>query len=100
MWGVVIFVFLFLPIVWIVFVLVQHRTAYLTVWNGFGFEGYQAFFDNPTPRAAVKVSLIVAVLSALVGNGPGLVRRGRTCQTPGKVDDRFLCVRGACAGDT
>jgi ABC-type spermidine/putrescine transport system permease subunit II len=88
-WGVVVFVFLFLPIAWIV-VFSFNTGRILTVWNGFGFDGYQAFFDNPTPRAAVKVSLIVAVCSALVATFLGSLAGVALARRPGKWAIGFL----------
>ena len=88
-WGVVIFIFLFLPIAWIVFY--SFNTGRISqTWNGFGFEGYQAFFENPAPRAAVWVSLRVAVCSALVATVLGSLAGVALARRPGKWAIGFL----------
>lgn len=79
-WGVIVFVFLFIPIVWIV-AFSFNTGRLLTTWNGFGFEGYQSFWENPIPREAIQVSVIVALLTAFVATvlgsaaGVALARR-------------------------
>jgi ABC-type spermidine/putrescine transport system permease subunit II len=88
-WGVVVFVFLFLPIVWIV-VFSFNTGRILTDWNGFGFDGYQAFFQNPTPQAAVRVSLIVAAVSALLATFLGSLAGVALARRPGKWTVGFL----------
>jgi ABC-type spermidine/putrescine transport system permease subunit II len=88
-WGVVIFIFLFLPIAWIVFYSFNTGRI-LQTWNGFGIEGYQAFFDNPAPRAAVWVSVRVAVCSALVATLLGSLAGVALARRPGKWAIGFL----------
>ena len=88
-WGVLVFVFLFLPIVWIL-VYSFNTGRILTDWNGFGFDGYRAFFENPAPRSAVRVSLIVAVLSALVATLLGSLAGVALARRPGKWTVGFL----------
>jgi ABC-type spermidine/putrescine transport system permease subunit II len=88
-WGVVIFIFLFLPIAWIVFYSFNTGRI-LQTWNGFGLEGYQAFFDNPAPRAAVWVSVRVAVISALVATILGSLAGVALARRPGKWAIGFL----------
>jgi putrescine transport system permease protein len=88
-WGVVIFIFLFLPIAWIVFYSFNTGRI-LQTWNGFGLEGYRAFFDNPAPRAAVWVSLRVAVCSAVVATLLGSLAGVALARRPGKWAIGFL----------
>lgn len=88
-WGVVVFIFLFLPIVWIL-VYSFNTGRILTDWNGFGFDGYRAFFENPAPRAAVQVSLIVAALSAIVATLLGSLAGVALARRPGRWAIAFL----------
>lgn len=89
LWGVLVFIFLFLPIVWIL-VFSFNTGRILTDWNGFGFDGYKAFFENPTPQAAVRVSIIVAVLSAVVATLLGSLAGVALARRPGKWTAGFL----------
>jgi ABC-type spermidine/putrescine transport system permease subunit II len=89
LWGVLVFIFLFLPIVWIL-VFSFNTGRILTDWNGFGFDGYKAFFQNPTPQAAVRVSIIVAVLSAVVATLLGSLAGVALARRPGKWTAGFL----------
>lgn len=88
-WGVLMYVFLFLPIIWIV-AFSFNTGRILTVWNGFGFDGYQALFDNPTPREAVVVSLIVGVVSAIIATVLGSLAGVALARRPGKWTVAFL----------
>lgn len=88
-WGVVVFIFLFLPIVWI-FVYSFNTGRILTDWNGFGLDGYRAFFENPAPRAAVQVSLIVAALSAILATLLGSLAGVALARRPGRWAVAFL----------
>jgi len=88
-WAIVVFIFLFLPIVWIL-AYSFNTGRILTVWNGFGFDGYKAFFTNPTPRGAVQVSLIVAAISALLATALGSLAGVALARRPGKWTLAFL----------
>jgi ABC-type spermidine/putrescine transport system permease subunit II len=88
-WAVIIFVFLFLPIIWIV-AFSFNTGRLMTVWDGFGFDAYQAFFNNPTPREAVQVSLIVAALSAVLATFLGSLAGVALARRPGKWTGAFL----------
>lgn len=90
-WGVLIFIFLFLPIVWIV-VYSFNTGRILTDWNGFGFDGYRAFFENSTPRAAVRTSLIVGVISAVIATILGSLAGVALARRPGKWTGGFLVL--------
>lgn len=82
-WGAVVLVFLFLPIV--VIVVYSFNTGrLLTSWQGAGLDAYAAGLDRPVIRAAVVTSLETAlgaaVLSAVIGSLAGLAlsrRAGR-----------------------
>ena len=90
-WAVIIFIFLFLPILWIV-AFSFNTGRLMTVWNGFGFDGYEAFFNNPTPREAVQVSLIVGALSAIVATLLGSLAGVALARRPGKWTVAFLAL--------
>jgi ABC-type spermidine/putrescine transport system permease subunit II len=89
LWAVLMFVFLFLPIIWI-FAFSFNTGRTLTVWSGFGFEGYQALFDIPAPREAVVVSLIVGLLSAILATILGSLAGVALARRPGKWTIGFL----------
>ncbi|MEW1959474.1 ABC transporter permease [Kineococcus sp. NPDC059986] len=74
-WGVLVLVFLFLPIAVIV-VYSFNSGRLLTSWGGAGLEAYTAGLSRPVIRAAVATSLQAAVgaalLSAVIGSLAGL----------------------------
>ncbi|GAA0313120.1 ABC transporter permease subunit [Kineococcus aurantiacus] len=74
-WGVLVLLFLFLPIAVIV-VYSFNSGRLLTSWGGAGFEAYTAGLSRPVIRAAVATSLQTAVgaalLSAVIGSLAGL----------------------------
>ncbi|MEO8328369.1 MAG: ABC transporter permease [Candidatus Nanopelagicales bacterium] len=89
LWGILVFIFLFAPIV--VIVVFSFNSGRLLVdWNGFGFDGYQAFLDNPAPKSAVRVSVIVGVFSALVATVLGSLAGVALARRPGKWAAGFL----------
>lgn len=80
LWGVLVFGFLFLPLV----VIVVHSFnsgRLLVAWNGFGFEAWEAMFTKPAIGNAVWITLqtgvIAALLSTFLGTlaGMALARR-------------------------
>jgi ABC-type spermidine/putrescine transport system permease subunit II len=90
-WGVLMFLFLFAPI--LVIVAYSFNTGrLLTSWNGFGVQGYTDLLDNPVAQSTVWVSiragLIAAVLSTVLGSlaGVALARR------PGRWVPVFMVV--------
>jgi ABC-type spermidine/putrescine transport system permease subunit II len=89
LWGVLMFIFLFMPIVWIL-IYSFNTGRILTDWNGFGFDGYRSFFENPAPRAAVRTSLIVAAASAVVATLLGSLAGVALARRPGKWTGAFL----------
>ena len=99
LWGVAMFVFLFLPIIWIV-AYSFNTGRLLTVWNGFGLESYHlALHQSNVPRGCQGlVDRGGAVRVA--GHRPGLVRRGGIGPTPGEVDGGVPLPRGTCARNT
>ena len=92
-WGVLVLVFLFLPIL---FIVVQSFNAgrLLLVWDHFGTGAYRRALSDPAIRSAVGVSLRAAagasVISTVLGTlaGVALARRGGRWTVP------FLAILG------
>ena len=62
-WGVIVMLFLFLPI--IVIVIYSFNTGRLLVsWDGFGFDAFLTILEKPAIQNAVRVSLITAFIAA------------------------------------
>ena len=62
-WGVIVFAFLFLPI--IVMIVYSFNTGRLLAsWEGFGFDAYEAALANPIIRGSVVTSITAAVGAA------------------------------------
>jgi ABC-type spermidine/putrescine transport system permease subunit II len=64
-WGILVYLFLFLPIGAIVAYSFNDGRA-LLAWERFGFTGYQAAFDSPVILDAVKTSIVAAIGSAII----------------------------------
>jgi len=88
-WGVLVFIFLFIPIVWIL-IFSFNTGRLLTTWQGFGFEGYQAFWENPVPRDAIQVSVIVALFTAVLATALGSAAGVALARRHGKWVPFFL----------
>jgi ABC-type spermidine/putrescine transport system permease subunit II len=69
-WAVLVYIFLFLPILVIVIYSFNSGRA-LLVWQGFGIDPYTRGFDNPVNLDAVQTSLKAAVGSAIVATSLG-----------------------------
>jgi ABC-type spermidine/putrescine transport system permease subunit II len=89
MWGVLVFVFLFAPIV-IIFIYSFNTGRLLVIWDGFGLDAYRAFFENPAPRNAVLVSIKVGIASAIVATVLGSLAGVALARRPGKWALGFL----------
>lgn len=64
-WTILVFGFLFLPI--LVIVIYSFNTGRLLVaWDGFGFAGYTAIFDQPAIQSAVGVTLRTGIVASIV----------------------------------
>lgn len=64
-WGVLVFLFLFLPIAYVV--VFSFNTGRLFVsWEGAGLDAYESALTNPALTSALSVSLRVGVVSAVV----------------------------------
>ena len=91
LWGVVIFIFLFLPI--FIIVIYSFNTGRLLVsWNGFGFTGYEAVMQDEQIRNALWMSLRVAVLSAFFATVIGTLAGVALARRPGKWTYGFLAL--------
>jgi putrescine transport system permease protein len=88
-WGVLVFVFLFLPIAIIVIYSFNDGRA-LVVWREFGFGPYEAAVTNATIRNAIFTSIRAAggaaVIATIVGSLAGIALARR----PGKWTIGFL----------
>jgi putrescine transport system permease protein len=92
-WGVLVLVFLFLPIA---FIVIQSFNAgrLLLVWDHFGTDAYRGALSDPSIRSAIGVSLRAAagasVIATLLGTlaGVALARRAGRWTVP------FLAILG------
>ena len=69
---VFLFVFMYAPLL-VVIVFSLTPTEYGVSWEGFTLKWYQAVFDNKNIQAALKVSLMVAIPSALISTAIGTI---------------------------
>ncbi len=81
LWGVLGFLFLFLPV--LVIVAYSFNTGRsMMIWEGFGLDAYRVALTNPAMTGPVRVSLIAGVGTAVVATvlgtaaGLALARRG------------------------
>ena len=83
MWGVAVYVFLFLPIVVIVIYSFNNGRSILT-FDGVGLDGYRTGTTDPTILDAIKTSIVVAsgtaLIATILGTAAGIAlarRKGR-----------------------
>jgi putrescine transport system permease protein len=82
-WGVLVMLFLFLPI--IVIVISSFNTGRLLVsWDGFGFDAFRTIIDKPAIQSAVRVSLITAFIAAIIATALGTLAGIAMARHPGK----------------
>lgn len=82
-WGIVVMLFLFLPI--IVIVIYSFNTGRLLVsWDGFGFDAFRTILDKPAIQNAVRVSLITAFIAAIIATALGTLAGIAMARYPGK----------------
>ena len=86
-WGVLVFVFLFLPIVMIVIYSFNDGRA-LVVWNEFGLKAYTDALNNPTIKSAIFTSIRAAAGAAVIATIIGSLAGIALARRPGQVDDR------------
>jgi ABC-type spermidine/putrescine transport system permease subunit II len=82
-WGVAVYVFLFLPIVVIVIYSFNNGRSILT-FDGIGLDGYRTGTTDPTILDAIKTSIVVAsgtaLIATILGTAAGIAlarRKGR-----------------------
>ncbi|WP_374976927.1 ABC transporter permease [Microbacterium trichothecenolyticum] len=82
-WGVLVMLFLFLPI--IVIVVHSFNTGrLLAVWDGFGFDAFASILVKPAIQNAVRVSLITALIAAIIATALGTLAGIAMARHPGK----------------
>ncbi|MBW9111093.1 ABC transporter permease [Microbacterium ureisolvens] len=82
-WGVLVMLFLFLPI--IVIVVHSFNTGrLLAVWDGFGFDAFGSILVKPAIQNAVRVSLITALIAAIIATVLGTLAGIAMARHPGK----------------
>ena len=82
-WGVIVMLFLFLPI--IVIVVHSFNTGrLLAVWDGFGFDAFGSILVKPAIQNAVRVSLITALIAAIIATALGTLAGIAMARHPGK----------------
>ena len=88
-WGILVFVFLFLPISMIVIYSFNDGRA-LVVWNEFGLKAYTDAVNNPTIRSAIFTSIRAAAGAAVVATILGSLAGIALARRPGKWTIGFL----------
>jgi len=90
-WSILVFVFLFLPI--LVIVIHSFNNGRLLVsFDTFGFDGYLALFGKKTLSNAVMISLIVAAVSSVFAALLGTLAGIALARKPGKWTAWFVAV--------
>jgi len=92
-WGGLVFIFLFLPIVMIV--IYSFNVGRLMVaWQGFGLNAYHAAIADPGIRAAIGVSLRAGVGASLVATILGTLAGVALARRPGPWVPLFVGILG------
>ena len=90
-WGVIVFLFLFAPI--FIIVIYSFNTGRLLVsWNGFGFTGYEAVWQDEAIRNALWMSLSGGCAVRGICDGHRDACRSSSSSSTGQVDLRLLGV--------
>lgn len=90
-WGVLVMLFLFAPI--IVIVVYSFNTGRLLVsFDGFGLDAFATILNKPAVQNAVRISLIVAVISAIIATVLGTLAGIAMARFPGKWVGWFLVL--------
>ncbi|WP_121057877.1 ABC transporter permease [Microbacterium telephonicum] len=83
LWGVLVLLFLFAPI--IVIVVYSFNTGRLLVsFDSFGFDAFATILHKPAVQNAVRVSLITALISAIIATTLGTLAGIAMARYPGK----------------
>ncbi|WP_347755100.1 ABC transporter permease [Agrococcus sp. ProA11] len=88
-WGVLVLLFLFAPII----VIVVHSFndgRLLVSFDSFGFTAFRAIVDNPIVQDAVRVSVITAAISAIIATALGTLAGIAMARHPGRWAWWFL----------
>ncbi|WP_367948291.1 ABC transporter permease [Microbacterium hominis] len=88
-WGVLVLLFLFAPI--IVIVIYSFNSGRLLIaWDGFGFDAFATILEKPAIQNAVRVSLITAFFAAIIATALGTLAGIAMARHPGKWTWWFL----------
>lgn len=88
-WGVLVMLFLFAPIITIV--IYSFNTGRLLVsWDGVGLDAFGTILDKPAIQSAVRVSLITAFIAAIIATMLGTLAGIAMARHPGKWAFWFL----------
>jgi len=90
-WGVLVYAFLFLPILVIVAYSFNNGRAML-VWSGVGLDGYRTGITDPTIQDAVKTSIVAATGTALIATVLGSFAGIALARRKGKWTVLFLAL--------
>ena len=90
-WGLLVFAFLFLPILVIVVYSFNNGRSMLT-WSGVGLAGYRTGTTDPTILNAVKTSITVAIGSAVIATVLGSFAGIALARRKGKWTPLFLAL--------
>ena len=90
-WAVVVFVFLFAPIVAIV-VFSFNTGRSLEVWDGAGLSAYSYFLSNGVVHTAIRTSIYAAIGSAIIATVLGSLAGIALARKPGKWQIIFVAL--------
>jgi ABC-type spermidine/putrescine transport system permease subunit II len=90
-WGILVYAFLFLPILVIVVYSFNNGRAML-VWSGVGLDGYRTGITDPTIQDAVKTSIVAASGTALIATVLGSFAGIALARRKGKWTVLFLAL--------
>jgi ABC-type spermidine/putrescine transport system permease subunit II len=90
-WGIVVYAFLFLPILVIVVYSFNNGRAML-VWTGVGLDGYRTGLTDPTIQDALKTSIVAATGTALIATVLGSFAGIALARRKGKWTVLFLAL--------
>ena len=91
MWAVVVFIFLFAPIVAIV-VFSFNTGRSLEVWDGAGLSAYSSFLSNGVVHTAIRTSIYAAIGSAIIATVLGSLAGIALARKPGKWQIIFVAL--------
>jgi ABC-type spermidine/putrescine transport system permease subunit II len=90
-WSVLVFIFLFAPIV-VIIVYSFNSGRLLTAWDGFGFEGYQGMIAKSTITDSVGVSIRTGLIAAVLATALGTLAGVAMARRAGKWVPWFAAV--------